>query len=519
MAWPRLIPGDFRQLSLHVAASAGFCLNLVLAAGTGYFDSDAASKPLLHIWSLGVEEQFYLIWPLVLWIAIRARINILRTAVFLAACSFLLNEYKVPSAYAADFFLPQMRFWELSIGCIAAVLYPSVARWRAGAASAAFAARLSNIASISGIALIGLALFVDQDISGVPDRTTLLPTVGAALLIFAGHSAWVNRRMLTLGPLVGLGLISYPLYLWHWPLLCFSRLILGDAETPATRFLAIAASVILAWLTYAFVESPIRRATYNAGSIAALVAAMTIVGGVGYATYLRNGFPGRFPRIIQELARFSYSYGEDWREGTYFLDAGIDETEFERDPHEIDPAKPTIFLWGDSHAAHLYRGYRGIIRVGPQHSRTNRRVDSPLLDAQVDGKPGARAFNWQIFETIRRIRPNVVVLSANWVVYDWKGISVTIAALQKLGIRHIVVVGPDPQWVGGLPQQIFNYYWSHRFDPIPRRLSSGASGEPMRVDAAMGPFCRALGAEYVSPAPSCTMTRDSSSGPATLPTR
>jgi len=495
--YARLIPGAFGQLAEHVAASAGFCLNLVLAASTGYFDTEAASKPLLHLWSLGVEEQFYLAWPLVIWFVTRARLGLLRTAVFLAAVSYFINVYKPPGSYAADFFLPQTRFWELSVGCIAAALDPALRRTRA-AGGERRGLLVSNLAALVGAVLAGLALFLGRDRAGVPDAQALLPTGAAFLLILAGPAAWLNRRLLAFGPLVAVGLVSYPLYLWHWPLLSFARITLGDADTAAVRLVLIAAGGLLAVLTYVLVEVPIRRRRPGGRLVAALLVALALVGTVGWATYRERGFPGRFPPLLRELADFRYDYGKDWREGTYFMDRGFDASDFRRDPGEVAPGRPTIFLWGDSHAAALYPGYRATF--GRDFNIVQRTGASmpPLLETEVAEQPGAPAFNRAILAMVRQIRPDEVVLAANWVAYDWRKLGGTVAALRELGIHRILVVGPDVQWVGGLPQQVFNYYSSHPTDPLPFRLKAGASRAPGVVDAQMGPFCRGLGIAYIS---------------------
>ena len=124
LGFKALFPEPFKALCQSIVASVGFCLNLVASRDTGYFAGDAASKPLLHIWSLGVEEQFYLVWPLVIWVTAKARIRLLPVVVFLAGCSFFMNYYRMGASAAESFYLPQMRFWELSIGSIAAIAYP-----------------------------------------------------------------------------------------------------------------------------------------------------------------------------------------------------------------------------------------------------------------------------------------------------------------------------------------------------------------------------------------------------------
>jgi peptidoglycan/LPS O-acetylase OafA/YrhL len=493
-----MLPGEFKELSMHILGSAAFCLNLMLAGASGYFATGAAQLPLLHVWSLGVEEQFYLVWPLLVWFAVRRRISLAWTAGVLGAVSFAWCLLKTPDSAAGDFFLPQMRFWELSIGSVTAALY-SPLRARMARMGPAAAAVLANRLSIAGAVLIALGLAVISDRLNLPDGWSLLPTVGTALLILAGASAWINRRVLSLTGLVGIGLISYPLYLWHWPLLAFARLAAAQGDVPAVKIPVIVLSFVLAVATYRLVETPLRRGGRAFGKTMGLLLAAALVGNLGYYTYARDGFPARFPRLVQDLSNFSYDFAGEWRERSYFLDPAQDERDFRRSADESRKDRPTLYLWGDSHAADLYPGYRA--RLGERFNVLERTASAtpPLLGRDIPRRPNGRRINDFIFDSIRREKPDTVVLSANWCECAWREVGDTIAALQGLGIRRIVVVGPKPQWTGGLPRALFRHIEGHRFEEIPLRLKDGLSAEPARVDAEMGPFCRKLGVAYVSP--------------------
>ncbi len=511
LGYYRLLPDQFKRLGLHAAASAGFCLNLVLARDTGYFDAESLSRPLLHLWSLGIEEQFYLGWPLFVWLAMMCRIRLLPIVVFIAGVSFFCGEYQIGGSAAAAFYLPQIRIWELTVGSITALIYPALgpqpaegqtrARRPDGKVAGllrAFTKHFRDFLAAVGMALVIVGLFQVTKGARIPNAWTLCPTVGTALLICAGEHAWINRWVLSQRALVWVGLISFPLYLWNWPLLCFSQISFVGGQSIPAKCAITGVSVLLAWLTYALVEKPLRFGARRTQKTVMLAVAMVAVGLLGAYAFNGNGFPSRFPPIVQELSNFSYKTDEYYRRGTYYIDRGQDETALRIDKDEISPKKPTIFLWGDSHAAQLYQGYK--LRFSAKYNIVQRTavLSPPLLDEKPDTLSGHRPFNDFVFESIRLERPECVVLAANWCLYDWVRVGKTITALKRMGIRHVVVVGPVPQWVGGLPQQIYIHFRKHPHEALPYRLKEGLSDEPGAIEPKMEKLCLELGAEYIS---------------------
>lgn len=259
IGWFILLPDEYMQLGKHMAAGAGFVQNFVLWKESGYFDIDSQLKPLLHLWSLSIEEQFYLLYPLLLWAAWRLRFNVLAIVGLLCLVSFGLNVAWVGQNAVAAFYAPVTRFWELMAGAVLAyltVLKPeSVVLQRAAA--------VKDILSFSGLLLILSAVIGLDKSSQFPGWWALGPVLGACLLILAGPAAWVNRKILANKLAVFVGLISYPLYLWHWPLLSFAQILTGKAASVGVRIVIVAVSLMLAWLTYRFIETPIRSSQFR----------------------------------------------------------------------------------------------------------------------------------------------------------------------------------------------------------------------------------------------------------------
>lgn len=292
--WFALLADEFKQLSKHIAAGAGFVSNIVFWKESGYFDTAAETKPLLHLWTLGIEEQFYIVWPLILWLAWKKKLNILAITIFVAVASFTLNIKEIKVDAVGTFFSPLTRFWELLSGSLLA--------WFTINHKNTLSSFRASIVSFVGISLLFCGFWrINQD-TVFPGVWALVPVLGAVLIISAGSQAWVNRTVLSNKVAVWIGLISFPLYLWHWPLLTFARIVEGEVPSRNIRLAAATLSVVLAWLTYKFVECPIRLGKHSYAKTIALVILMVLLGFGGYNSYKNNRVSGGATKV-ESLSR------------------------------------------------------------------------------------------------------------------------------------------------------------------------------------------------------------------------
>lgn len=291
--WFALLAEEYKQLGKHIFAGTGFVSNFGFWQEAGYFDNAAETKPLLHLWSLGIEEQFYIVWPLLLWFSWKKRLDRRIVCLVVIASSFAINARLVQTDAVAAFYSPLSRVWELVCGGLLAYFTLDGGRARDSGAPPQDGAPPRNARSLIGILLLAAgAVFVKKDMR-FPGWWALLPTLGTFLIISAGPAAWLNRAVLSNRVLVWFGVISYPLYLWHWPLLSFARIIESRTPSQAIRTAAVLLSIGLAWLTYVLIERPMRSSEYGKVKITVLIALMTAVGSAGYNAFTLDGLPFR----------------------------------------------------------------------------------------------------------------------------------------------------------------------------------------------------------------------------------
>ncbi|VVP26146.1 hypothetical protein PS876_04092 [Pseudomonas fluorescens] len=343
-----LLPEEMTGLSKHVIAGAGFVANFALWYESGYFDTSAELKPLLHLWSLAIEEQFYLLFPIILWANWKIGLSAIKTIFVIGAVSLGLNLYLIDIDPDATFYLLPTRAWELLAGTLLAwaCLQPW---WASGSEKRQL---LNNVLSASGLALIVFAVFSIKASDHFPGWRAILPVLGSVLLIAAGPSSFINRKIFSTRVAVAIGLISFPLYLWHWPLLAFARIVQSETPNIEIRAAAVAASILFAWATYSVIEKPLRAGAIRLPrQTPGLAALMMIVALGGFATY-------RYPTASQnidneESQNIEKNIAASIAKCTSRFPDWLTMTD---SPCQIKDGAFTSAVIGDSHASHLFVG-------------------------------------------------------------------------------------------------------------------------------------------------------------------
>jgi peptidoglycan/LPS O-acetylase OafA/YrhL len=406
--WYSLLENELAQLGKHIGAGAAFVSNIIFWKESGYFDAAAETKPLLHLWSLGIEEQFYILWPLILWVSWKHRGNLLMPLILLLLLlSFALNIRGVAGNAVAAFYSLQTRAWELLAGSLLAYVsiykQPRLESFRSGINN--------NVIGICGIALLGLGLLLITKERSFPGWWAMLPIIGAAFLILSGSHSWTNRVVLSHPILVSVGLISYPLYLWHWPLLTYAHILEGEKVAFGIRAFLVAFAFPLAWLTYKYVEVPIRFGSFKNKSFIYLLIAMICVGCTGLFTFKNNGLPSRNVSKVIHEGDIGHDVFFDYLTRHYHSCSNQDilkeALKFNGIPRCFQSKQNgpvQIVLVGDSLAEHLF--------IGLAESLPNKNV-AYYIKASL---PLANNKDFDnIFHSITRIdKPEIVIFSAFW---------------------------------------------------------------------------------------------------------
>lgn len=490
--WFLLLPSELADLGGDVAAGAGFVSNIRFWTQTNYFGPDVSSKPLLHLWSLGIEEQFYLMWPFALAFLWRRERRV-TPVVALIVASFAVSMYLSLTDARSAFYLPVTRLWELLLGSLLA--YTTLThgdpvrvalRLTSKGKGDADAMRIANTREVfawTGLLCIGLAFALVRTTSVFPGAWALLPTMGTALLIAAGPRAWVNRTVLSNQAMVGVGLISYPLYLWHWPAIAVIRINYPDVSY-AVKIAGLLGAFVAAYLTYRVLERWVRH-TRGSAMVTALCSAQFVLLLVGLVLVWQRGFPARGDAVHRRIYAVDTHSPEADAEPSDTLASLCmimwNEREFVPPCYSVPPGaerQPHVMLWGDSFAAHWRPGLKRVFGDSATLSQLTSAGCAPILDYVEKERPNCAALNRFALARIAETKPDVVVLSGRWSSYPaYPQVAKTLAALKALGVPRVVLIGSSAQYHQTVPRLLLI------------ALSSGGRA-PTRMQPTMMPLLR-----------------------------
>lgn len=341
-----LLADEFKQVAKQAISGLFFVANFALWTEAGYFDTAAELKPFLHLWSLGIEEQFYLLWPVLMWLLWRSGKPLALAIGCLAVLSFLANVLGVEDAQVTTFYWPHTRVWELLAGAW-------LAARQSGAGGLPRNARLADLTGVLGLLLLLASCFAFDRTLLFPGYWAALPVLGAVLVIRAGPQAWSNRLLLSRPAVVFVGLISYPLYLWHWPLLTFPRIINGGETVVAVRLSALILAFLAAWLTYALLERKLRfRPSWRVP--ASLIAVALVLAACAHVVKSREGMVDRLSFVRQAESTFRQASAEAHR---CRQQLGLKEGHCVASSETLEASRKTILFIGDSHARAIAQGF------------------------------------------------------------------------------------------------------------------------------------------------------------------
>jgi peptidoglycan/LPS O-acetylase OafA/YrhL len=490
LAYLYCLPVELEDYSKSLASAAGSVSNVYFAATAGYFDAPAETKPLLHTWSLGVEEQFYLVVPLLMLLAYRvvpkhARLVFAAVAALSFAAAFAVSYRNTTFV----FYLTPFRAWELALGALLSIKFIPAPATEFG----------RNACGSVGMLLLCGAIFLGSS-SAPLLLMTALASIGATLVIASSEgAASAVGRLLSLRPVVFIGLISYSLYLWHWPLIVFQRTdgLLAGSSGAMTKLTLIAGSIAIAWLSWKFVEMPFRlkaRDTSTGMVFGVASAAMTSLAALCGLVLIAGGAPFRFPERVVAIASYlAYDPSQSFRSGRCYLATNRQRLDVET-CMKPDGKRPNYLLVGDSHAAHLWFGLStSMPEVNLMQATASACRPAVERVSVLDSRACPKLMRFVFDDFLVNKKVDKVLLAAAWKDEDIPALSDTLETLMSRGL-DVVVLGPIVEYDGALPRLLV--------DEILRNSPSIASAMRTRGIAARDRLLRrivtAKGATYLS---------------------
>lgn len=505
-----LLPSDFRSFSESLVAATVFGANIFYWKTSGYFDGPVDLAPLLHMWSLSVEEQFYILFPAILLVVVKYARQYVRVALIIALLiSFFASLMAVERQQEAAFYLTVFRAWELLIGALLAI----------NALPRPSTHVLRHFLSLIGLGLIIYSVFSFSAETTFPGVYAIIPSLGAGLIIYAGIGMQMGERqsivneVLSWRPLVLIGLISYSLYLWHWPLIVFAKYYALRDLTTDEKLGLLAVSILIASFSWRYIEQPFRGRTgliqrKQLFALSSMMISISIT--VGLAGHFTNGFPQRVPKKIVEIAKVA-DQNDHWRKNCQNLPVASITQGDVCALGEKNGAEHDFLLWGDSHALAMAPAFHEVAMKKQRNGWfIGRNACPPLMGVErLDTHQGCAPYNEAVGQFIEQ-HPEIrtVYLVGRWglhanglrygresgppAVISPKGIASnpeafeqglvrTLGFLKRRGISVIFIMGvPEVGWL--VPSALARAEWFGYPAPVGPTLEAyRARQNPVKV--------------------------------------
>jgi peptidoglycan/LPS O-acetylase OafA/YrhL len=485
-----IYPSRYEEFAQSLAAATFSVSNIYFFLTAGYFDGPAITKPLLHTWSLAVEEQFYLLFPpLALWLTTRMPNRTTLIIAIIGAVSFVWSAITAFTSPNESFYLLHTRAWELALGLLLARgFYPPMK-----------SALVRTSVAGAGVLMIVASVFLITREMPFPGLMALPACLGTAMVIAAGSAGGnLVGRLLSWKPIVFVGLISYSLYLWHWPIIVLYYEYLGaNFLALHQKFLLLPLIFAVSILSWRYIEQPFRRGPSPRRRVFAFVgggaAALTVL---AFAIVLMQGLPGRFsPDVIRLASYLEYGRNDAVGSACFIAASRANYADYDTDRClRRSATQPNVLLIGDSHAAHLRAGLEATLGDVNLMQATASRC-KPILRRRLRDAEGC-------FEMMRYVYrdylPNnhvdLVIISARWFERDLPDVAETVRWLNQIGVET-VLVGPVVQYNAAVPQ-LLALAEQHNDPRLPLREMRT---QERRVDRAMQALAAREGVRYASP--------------------